>query len=137
MQELIEISTKNHPDAELFWYTEEINSIMAKHGMETFNYYNVPNAFLTELGNFIIDEIKWQTHVSNGHTTHEYRESVKQSVDNLHEMFESPDYEEYLKEVEFQLQELSKKYGIDTKIFLFQIQFIWRTNVIARKYCSV
>lgn len=87
MQELIELTKKTRPDSETFWYAEEISHMLKMHGIETFSYFGVSHAFLTELANFVISSIKYETHYKKGHTTWEYRKSVVDAVNEFQNYF--------------------------------------------------
>lgn len=95
MQQLIELCGKAHPDADGFWYAEELKDIMDRHNVQEFNYSG-PAAFLTELANFVIKSIKFENHYLQGHTTWEFRKSVVDAFSEYMAYFdESPDKEQY------------------------------------------
>jgi len=113
VQELIDLCVKVHPDAECFWYREELMSIMEDHEVVEFSYYGVPDKFLTDLANFTLRSIHFEMHAKKGHTTWEYRASVVAAFNELQDLLKTPDYEQYSIETTDIIEQCLEKHGID------------------------
>ena len=87
MNQLIELTKKTRPFSDLFFYTAEIKKLMDKHEVKKFDYYGVPNEFLSDLANLVIKQNNYEHHYSCGHTTWDYKCSVVQAVNEFQDFF--------------------------------------------------